>query len=42
VIGFPAGRATLLELAPGVTLEQVRSATEAELAVSDHLAEMVL
>ena len=33
VIGFPGGRATLLETAPGVTVEQVREATEAELAV---------
>ena len=35
VIGFPGGRATLLETAPGVTVEQVRAATEAELAVSE-------
>ena len=33
VIGFPCGRATLLETAPGVTVDQVREATEAELAV---------
>src|SRR6476469_5411428 len=31
VIDFPGGRATLLETAPGVTVEQVRAATEAEL-----------
>src|SRR5512140_718594 len=31
VIGFPGGRATLLEIAPGVTVGQVREATEAEL-----------
>jgi acetate CoA/acetoacetate CoA-transferase beta subunit len=42
VIGFPGGRATLLELAPGVTLEQVRAATEAELVVSGHLSTMEL
>ncbi len=42
VIGFPGGRATLLELAPGVTVEQVRAATEAEIAVSDHLSSMEL
>jgi len=42
VIGFPGGRATLLELAPGVTVEQVRAATEAEIAVSDHLSTMEL
>jgi acetate CoA/acetoacetate CoA-transferase beta subunit len=40
VIGFPGGRATLLELAPGVTVEQVRAATAAEIAVSEHLSTM--
>ena len=38
VIGFPGGRATLLETAPGVTVEQVREATEAELAVSERVS----
>jgi acetate CoA/acetoacetate CoA-transferase beta subunit len=33
VIAFPAGRATLLETAPGVTVEQVVAATEAALVV---------
>jgi acetate CoA/acetoacetate CoA-transferase beta subunit len=33
VIAFPGGRATLAELAPGVTVSEVVSATEAELAV---------
>ena len=42
VIGFPGGRATLLETAPGVTVEQVRQATEAELAVSERVSTMVL
>jgi len=42
VIGFPGGRATLLETAPGVTVEQVREATEAELAVSARVSTMVL
>lgn len=42
VIGFPGGVATLLELAPGVTVEQVRAATEADLAVSENLLSMVL
>ena len=42
VIGFPGGRATLLELAPGVTVEQVRAGTDAELAVSENLSSMVL
>jgi acetate CoA/acetoacetate CoA-transferase beta subunit len=42
VIGFPGGRATLLETAPGVTVGQVREATEAELAVSERVCTMVL
>jgi acetate CoA/acetoacetate CoA-transferase beta subunit len=33
VIGFPGGRATLLETAPGVSVQQVLDATEAELDV---------
>jgi acetate CoA/acetoacetate CoA-transferase beta subunit len=33
VIGFPEGRATLLETAPGVSVDQVLAATEAQLAV---------
>jgi acetate CoA/acetoacetate CoA-transferase beta subunit len=39
VIGFPEGRATLLETAAGVTVEQVFAATEAELAVPRELVE---
>ncbi len=42
VIGFPGGRATLLETAPGVTVGQVREATQAELAVSERVCTMVL
>jgi len=42
VIAFPTGRATLLETAPGVTVGQVREATEAELAVSERVSTMVL
>ena len=42
VIAFPGGRATLMETAPGVTVEQVAAATEAELAVSEKVAEMRL
>ena len=42
VIAFPGGRATLLETGPGVSVEQVRAATEADLAVSDKVAEMPL
>jgi acetate CoA/acetoacetate CoA-transferase beta subunit len=42
VIGFPGGRATLLETAPGVTVDQVRAATEADLATSGAVPEMRL
>lgn len=42
VIGFPDGKATLLETAPGVSVGEVLAATEAELAVPDHVPEMKL
>jgi acetate CoA/acetoacetate CoA-transferase beta subunit len=42
VIAFPSGRATLMETAPGVTANDVVSATEAELVVPDHVPEMSL
>ena len=42
VIGFPAGRATLLETAPGVTVGQVREATEADILVPDSISTMAL
>jgi len=42
VIAFPGGRATLLETAPGVTVDQVREATQAELALSERVCTMVL
>ena len=42
VIGFPDGRATLLEIGPGVSVEQVVAATEAKLAVADGVKEMRL
>jgi len=42
VIAFPHGRATLMETAPGVTVEQVVAATEAELAVAHDMHEMRL
>jgi len=42
VIGFAGGRATLLETAPGVSVAQVCEATEAELAISEHLCTMPL
>lgn len=41
-MGFPAGHATLFETAPGVTVGQVREATQAELAVSERVSTMVL
>ena len=40
VIGFPNGRATLLERAPGVSLDEIRSNTEAELVIPDTVPEM--
>src|SRR6187431_2077251 len=42
LIGFPDGRATLLETAPGVTVAQVIAATEAELVIPAKVAEMQL
>ena len=42
VIGFPGGHATLLETAPGVSIERVRAATEAELAVADGVRAMAV
>jgi len=40
VIAFPGGRATLMETAPGVSVEQVVAATEAVLAVPDTVPTM--
>jgi acetate CoA/acetoacetate CoA-transferase beta subunit len=42
VIGFPNGRATLLETGPGVSVAEVVAATEAELFVPDDVSEMRL
>jgi acetate CoA/acetoacetate CoA-transferase beta subunit len=42
VIAFPEGRATLMETAPGVTAEQVVSATEAELVLPAKIPAMQL
>lgn len=42
VIAFPDGKATLLERGPGVSVEQVMAATEAELTVSASVDEMKL
>src|SRR6201995_4906096 len=40
VIGFPEGRATVLERAPGVSAADIRSNTEAELTIPDNIPEM--
>jgi acetate CoA/acetoacetate CoA-transferase beta subunit len=42
VIAFPDGRATLIETGPGVSVDQVRAATEAELVVPARVPEMTL
>ena len=42
VIGFPDGKATLLETAPGVSVAEVMAATEAELVIPDRVPEMKL
>ena len=42
VIGFPGGRATLLEIAPGTSVDQVIEATEAPLTVPDRVPQMQL
>jgi acetate CoA/acetoacetate CoA-transferase beta subunit len=42
VISFADGAATLIERAPGVSVEQVLAATEAELRVPSQVPEMQL
>ena len=42
VIAFPGGRATLLETGPGVSVSDVKAATEAELATAGDVVEMSL
>src|SRR3974390_2626391 len=42
VIGFPDGRATLLETAPGVSVAEVTAVTEAELVIPETVSEMSL
>jgi acetate CoA/acetoacetate CoA-transferase beta subunit len=42
VIGFPGGRATLVETAPGVTAKDVVASTEAELVVPEQVPQMSL
>jgi acetate CoA/acetoacetate CoA-transferase beta subunit len=39
-IGFPGGKATLLETAPGVDVATVIAATEAELTIAEGIREM--
>jgi acetate CoA/acetoacetate CoA-transferase beta subunit len=42
VIAFPNGRATLMETGPGISVDQVKAATEAELVIADVVPEMAL
>jgi acetate CoA/acetoacetate CoA-transferase beta subunit len=42
VIGFPEGRATLLETAPGVSKSDIANATEAPLVIPPNVPEMAL
>ena len=42
VIGFPDGRATLLERGPGVSVDQILAGTEAKLAIPDQVPQMRL
>ena len=40
VIGFPGGRMTLMETAPGVSVAEVMAVTDAELSIADTVPEM--
>jgi acetate CoA/acetoacetate CoA-transferase beta subunit len=42
VIAFPAGRATLMEVAPGISIADVAAATEPKLMIPDQVMEMNL
>jgi acetate CoA/acetoacetate CoA-transferase beta subunit len=42
VIAFPKGRATLVEIADGVTVDQVLAATEADLIVPEQVPSMAV
>ena len=40
VLGFPGGRMTLMETAPGVSVAEVMAVTDAELSIADKVSEM--
>jgi acetate CoA/acetoacetate CoA-transferase beta subunit len=42
VIAFPNGRATLMETGPGISVDQVKAATQAELVIPDRVPDMAL
>src|SRR3954467_14762545 len=42
VIAFPAGHATLVETGPGISVDQVVAATDAELTIPENIPEMTL
>jgi len=42
VIAFPEGRATLVETAPDVSIDQVLAATEAHILVADEVSQMAI
>jgi acetate CoA/acetoacetate CoA-transferase beta subunit len=42
VIAFPGGRATLLETGPGISVDQIIAATDAELTIAENVPEMTL
>ena len=42
VIGFPGGRATLLETGPGVSVQEVIESTEAELMIPERVGSMAV
>ena len=42
MIAFPYGKAKLMEIRPGVTVQQVIAATEAELVVPQQVPQMAL
>src|SRR3954451_19292408 len=42
VIAFPGGKATLLEIAPGISVAEVMAVTDAELVIPDRVPSMML